>query len=46
MTTPWTRRDLLKASGAALAALSVGRPAHAQAPKDDGDAPAGQPVEQ
>jgi len=36
MTTPWTRRDLLKASGAALAALSVGRPAHAQAPKPGG----------
>ena len=36
MTTRLTRRDLLKASGAALAALSVGRPAHAQAPKPGG----------
>src|SRR5881409_2983375 len=37
MTTHVTRRDLLKTSGAALAALSVGRTAaHAQAPRQGG----------
>src|SRR5437762_12936283 len=36
MTTPVTRRDLLKSGGAALATLSVGRIAHAQAPKPGG----------
>src|SRR5437899_10730733 len=37
MTTHVTRRDLLKTSGAALAALSVGRTAaHGQAPKPGG----------
>src|SRR5256714_15601364 len=37
MTTHVTRRDLLKTSGAALAALSVGRTAaYAQAPKPGG----------
>ena len=33
MTTPVSRRDLLRTGGAALAALSVGATAHAQTPK-------------
>src|SRR5207245_10927077 len=45
MTTPWTRRGLLKASGAALAALSAGRPAHAQAPKPGGTCVSAQTTE-
>src|SRR2546428_11139700 len=45
MTTRLTRRDLLKASGAALAALSVGRPAHAQARKPGGPFVSAQPPE-